>query len=104
MTFYVWQEPTESGDRRVTEVNLKGGRVEIQGHRDPEVEALIRGIASRPSLPFLTEYVDATKRRLVDRVNVHPGEINYEFALTQAIQREGGYLLSFTPSAPRAEA
>lgn len=103
MTFYIWQDPRESEARRVTEVSVRGGKIEIQGDRDPTLEALIHDIAARPSLPFLTEYKDASKRRFVERVNVHAGELNYEFALTQAIQREGGYLLSFTQNAQRAE-
>lgn len=103
MTFYIWQEPDDSAEQRVTEIRLRGGRAEIVGYRDVKLEALIQDLLARTSLPFLTEYVDSNKRRLIDRVNVGPGEINYEFAFTQALQREGAYLLSFTPNPWRSE-
>ena len=97
MTFYIWQEPDGNGTQRITEVYLRGGNAEISGYRDLDLENLITDLIYRPSLPILTEYQDAAKRRHVERVNVLPGESNFEFALIQAIQREGGYLVSFTP-------
>ncbi len=78
-------------------ISLEGKRLDIDPSSDSKVRELAEVLDSRPALPLRTEAMRDQVLQ-IQSIEIQRGEPNWGYALSEAIAREGGYTVSFTPN------
>lgn len=102
VTFYLWRldASTDFMPKRAGQVVVKGTRAEVAPTSEPRIRELVEALATRDTLSLTMESMDARsgapKIKHLE-ATVKPGEQNWAYALSEAVGREGGYSVTFTP-------
>ncbi len=102
MTFYLWKldASTDFMPEIAGQVSVEGDRIDVAPTSDPQVQALVETLRTKPSLPLRAETMEgqgAAMKLKLREIEVKPGESDWGFALSEAVGREGGYSVTFTP-------
>jgi hypothetical protein len=102
MTFYLWKLDASTGfmPAPAGQVTVEGDRIEVDPSSDAKVRDLAETLGSRPSLPLRAEAMQGQGEGMtlqMRQLEVGRGETDWGYALSEAIAREGGYTVSFTP-------
>lgn len=102
ITFYLWKldADTDFMPELAGEVSVEGDRVEVAPNTSPPIRELVERLRTKPSLPLRTETMEGQgpgMKLKLREVELRPGEPDWGYALSEAVGREGGYSVTFTP-------
>lgn len=101
VTFYLWKldASTDFMPALAGQVTVTGDRAEVAPTSEKRIHDLVEAFRSKP-LALRTETTagkgDSMKLKL-GQIEVNPGHDDWGYALSEAIGREGGYSVTFTP-------
>jgi len=101
VTFYLWKldASTDFMPQLAGQVTVTGDRTEVAPSSEPKIRDLVEAFRARP-LPLRAESMEgsgAGMKLKLREVEVKPGQDDWGYALSEAIGREGGYSVTFTP-------
>ncbi len=101
LTFYLWKldASTDFMPELAGEVTVTGDRIEVSPSTAPPIRELVEAFRAKP-LPLRSETMEgqgAGMKLKLREVVMKPGEQDWGYALSEAIAREGGYSVTFTP-------
>jgi len=101
VTFYLWKTDatTDFMPALAGQVTVEGDRIDIAASTAPRIRELVDALRAQ-SLPLRAETMEgqgAGMKLKMREVMVKPGEPDWGYALSEAIGREGGYSVTFTP-------
>ncbi|MNK63260.1 hypothetical protein D3C87_824720 [compost metagenome] len=101
VTFYLWKTDatTDFMPALAGQVTVEGDRIDIAPSTAPRIRELVDALRTQP-LPLRSETMEgqgAGMKLKLREVMVKPGEADWGYALSEAIAREGGYSVTFTP-------
>lgn len=102
ITFYLWKMDvsTDFMPALAGQVTVEGDRLAVEPSSDAKVKELAESLSQRPSLSLRTEAMQGQGAGMtlqMQEAEVGRGEPDWGYALSEAIAREGGYSVSFTP-------
>ena len=101
VTFYLWKTDVETDfmPALAGQVSVEGERVVFSDATAPRIRELVEGLRNQ-ALPLRSETMEgqgAGMKLKLREVMVKPGDADWGYALSEAIAREGGYSVTFTP-------
>lgn len=101
LTFYLWKldASTDFMPQLAGQVTVEGDRADVAPSSDARIWDLVTALGKKP-LPLRSETMEgqgAGMKLKLREVEVQPGEADWGYALSEAIGREGGYSVTFTP-------
>lgn len=102
MTFYLWKmdASTDFMPALAGQVTVAGEKIEVAPTSDTKVKELAESMSLRPTLSLRTEAMQGQGEGMtlqMQQAEIRRGEQDWGYALSEAIAREGGYTVSFTP-------
>ena len=101
VTFYLWKldASTDFMPQQAGQVTVRGDRVEVAPSSEPRIRDLVETFKGK-ALPLRSELMEgqgAGMKLKLRELEIRPGEQDWGYALSEAVGREGGYSVTFTP-------